>query len=169
MTLGFSAKLGLGPMAAWGQAWDEAGPVGSSPLSLGEIPALLHAPHLPPAALLEGHWWGNAPDREWGRGKAQAAVVCLSPEIWSGREPLTASSLSVSLPAFLLPLPSLLPPSPLSFHLMWRRAVCHSRVCTEKGSEVSASARRLSFDPCPEACLTAKKSMETKRLSQSDS
>jgi len=87
----------------------------------------------------------------------------------AGRAPHSLLSLSVSLLAFLLPLPSLLAPSPLSFHLMWRRAVCHSSVCTEKGSEVSVSARRLSFDPCPEACLTAKKSMETKRLSQSDS
>lgn len=80
---------------------------------------------------------------------------------------------SPSLPPLCLS-PSFSSPSPfflplLSCHLMWRRAVCHSRVCTEKGSEVAASARRLSFDPCPEACLTAKKSMETKRLSQSDS
>lgn len=143
--------------------------MGSSPVSLGEMSVLLHAPHLPLAALLEGHWWGDAPNREQGRGKAKAAVVCLSPEIQSSRESPSQPPLSLCLSAFLLPLPSLLPPSPLSFHLMWRRAVCHSRVCTEKGSEVSASARRLSFDPCPEACLTAKKSMETKRLSQSDS
>lgn len=109
---------------------------------------------------------GDAPDGDWGRGRVKAAGVCLSSEMWSSSK---SSSLCVSLPALLLPLPSLLSPSPLSFHLMWRRAVCHSRVCTEKGSEVAASARRLSFDPCPEACLTAKKSMETKRLSQSDS
>lgn len=43
----FSALLGLGPTEVWGQAWAEAGPVGSSPARLGEIPALLHAPHLP--------------------------------------------------------------------------------------------------------------------------
>ena len=84
------------------------------------------------------------------------------------RAPHSLLSLCVS-PSFSSPSP--FPSSSLSSLLPFdvRRAVCHSRVCTEKGSEVSASARRLSFDPCPEACLTAKKSMETKRLSQSDS
>lgn len=59
----------------------------------------------------EGHWRGDAPNGEWGRGKAKAAVVCLSPEIRSGRESPSQPPLSLHLSQlfFSLSLPFFLP------------------------------------------------------------
>lgn len=106
----FSAKLHLGPTDAWGQAWVEAGPVGSSPVSFGEISALLHAPHLP----LPGGGMlptGNGEDRKQRlllsvfplrSGAAERAShsllsLCLSPS-FSSPSPFPSSSLSSLLP-----------------------------------------------------------------------
>lgn len=83
----------------------------SSLVSLGEMSVLLHAPHLPLAALLEGHWWGMLPTGNREEGKAKAAVVCLSPEIQSGRESPSQPPLSLCLSQlfFSLSLPFFLP------------------------------------------------------------